>query len=274
MIESIAIGSFDGVHIAHQKLIELADAVVIIERFSATLTPGWKRTLYIKKPCYFYLLEKIKHYTPREFIDALKRDFPNLKKIIVGYDFRFGKEKSGSIESLKEYFNGEVVVVNEVKIVNVSVHSRVIRDYLRENSIDKANSMLGRRYRVDGRHIKGLGLGSKELVATINLSVEDYILPHGVYATYVTIDDIQYKAVAFIGNRESIDNSFSIEVHILDMFAIQGDIYSSIWVEFVGFIRSIKKFDSLQSLKSAIKIDIQRAKEELEAGNELLKRVY
>jgi riboflavin kinase/FMN adenylyltransferase len=115
LIESIAIGSFDGVHIAHQKLIELADAVVVIERFSATLTPGWKRSLYIDKPCFFYLLEHIQGYTPREFIEHLALDFPNLKTIVVGYDFYFGKNKAGSIETLKRYFEGEVIVVPEVK---------------------------------------------------------------------------------------------------------------------------------------------------------------
>ena len=259
MIESIAIGSFDGVHIAHQKLIEIADAVVIIERFSASLTPGWKRSLYITKPCYFYLLERVKDLSPKEFIATLENDFPHLKKIIVGYDFRFGKAKSGSIESLKDYFNGEVVVVDEVKKDGISVHSRVIRQYLQECNIKVVNGLLGRRYRIDGYEIRGLGIGGKELVPTINLDVKDYTLPLGVYAVNVIIAEHRYRAVAFIGNRESIDNSFSVEVHILDSFTEKRDFYRKVWVEFVDFIRSIKKFDSFESLKAAIKADIESA---------------
>jgi len=260
VIESIAIGSFDGVHIAHQKLIEVADAVVIIERFSASLTPGWKRSLYIEKPSYFYLLEKVKNLTPKEFIALLEDNFPYLKQIVVGYDFRFGKSKSGSIESLKEHFSGEVIVIDEVKLNGVSVHSRVIRQYLQECNIKAANEMLGRKYRIDGQEVRGLGLGGKELVPTINLNVKDYTLPLGVFAVNVIIDKQQYRAVAFIGNRESIDNSFSVEVHILDTFMGERDFYRKVWVEFVDFIRAIKKFNSLESLKAAIEEDIKSAK--------------
>ena len=260
MIETIAIGSFDGVHIAHQKLIEMVDAVVIIERFSASLTPGWKRSLYIDKPCYFYLLEKIRDLTPKEFIAKLESDFVHLKRIIVGYDFRFGKAKSGTIESLKEYFSGEVVVVDEVKKDDISVHSRVIRQYLQECNIKVANRLLGRRYRIDGYEISGLGIGGKELVPTINLAVKDYMLPLGVFAVKVEMDKGYFNGVAFIGNRVSIDNSFSVEVHILDKFEAERNPYRKVWVEFVDFIRPIKKFDSFESLKAAIEADIKSAK--------------
>ena len=60
-IKSVAIGSFDGIHLAHQELIKRADGVVVIERGVATLTPGWKRSIYTKKPTFFYMLNKIKH---------------------------------------------------------------------------------------------------------------------------------------------------------------------------------------------------------------------
>ena len=260
MIESIAIGSFDGVHIAHQKLIEIADVVVVIERFSASLTPGWKRSFYIDKPCYFYILEKIKGLTPKEFIAKLESDFPHLKRIIVGYDFRFGKAKSGTLESLKEYFSGEVVVVDEVKKDGISVHSRVIRQYLQECNMKVANRLLGRRYRIDGYETRGLGIGGKELVPTINLDVKDYVLPLGVFAVKVEIDKRSFDAVAFIGNRVSVDNSFSVEVHILDKFEAERNPYRKMWVEFVDFIRAIKKFDSFESLKAAIEADIKSAK--------------
>ncbi|HHH20629.1 MAG TPA: bifunctional riboflavin kinase/FAD synthetase [Nitratifractor sp.] len=267
MIESIAIGSFDGVHIAHQKLIEIADAVVVIERFSATLTAGWKRSLYIDKPCYFYLLEKIQGYSPKEFIEHLLLDFPNLKRVVVGYDFFFGRDKAGSIETLKRYFHGEVVVVPEVKYNEISVHTRVIREYLYNSDIDMVRALLGRRYRIDGKQIRGLGLGSKELVPTINLNIEHYVLPMGVFAVYVEINAIRYGGVLFIGNRVSVDNSFSIEVHILEEFQKEIREFQTVWVEFAAFIRDIKSFDSFAMLKSAIKSDIDTAKSLLQLSN-------
>jgi riboflavin kinase/FMN adenylyltransferase len=90
-IKSITIGSFDGVHIAHQKLINLAQAVVVIEHNRATLTPGWKRSFFINKPIFFYHLQKIKDLSALEFLQKLQLDFPNLEKIVIGYDFKFGK---------------------------------------------------------------------------------------------------------------------------------------------------------------------------------------
>lgn len=261
MIESIAIGSFDGVHKAHQILIEKADGVVVIERGFATLTPGWKRTLYIQKPTFFYLLESIKHYSPKEFIYRLQNDFPYLKEIVVGYDFRFGKDKSGSIETLKEYFNGAVSVVDEITLNGVSIHSRTIREAIEHNQIELANAMLDRRYRVDGEHISGLGLGSKELVPTINLQVQRYTLPQGVFVVNVVIENISYSAVAFIGNRVSIDGSYSFEVHILEEFLSCERIAQAVWVEFLAFLRPIQKFDSFVSLKGAIVNDIEQAKQ-------------
>jgi len=261
LIKSIAIGSFDGVHIAHQELIKEADAVLVIERGFATLTPGWKRSIYTKKATFFYMLDKIKALSPKEFIEQLKRDFPALEKIVVGYDFAFGKEKSGDTKTLKELFDGEVKVVDEVKLNGISVHSRVIRDLIKNSNIELANSMLGRAYAIEGEHIRGLGLGSKELVPTINLSVKNYTLPNGVFACRATVENRKFNAICFVGHRESVDDSFTLEVHILDDFNI--DIKSRVWVEFISFIRESQKFSSLAELKKQIFKDIAIAKESL-----------
>ena len=261
MIKSLAIGSFDGIHLAHQELIKRADGVLVIERGIASLTPGWKRSLYTNKPTFFYFLENIKSLTPKEFINKLSQDFPNLEKIVVGYDFNFGKNREGSIESLKELFNGKVEVVPEVKLNGISIHSRVIREYIINNQIDIANKMLNRAYRIDGEHIKGLGIGSKELVPTINLQVKNYTLPNGVFASKTYIEDKRYNAVTFVGHRESLDNSFTVEIHILEEFTIE--IKNRVWVEFLEFIRETQKFNSLQELKKQIFTDIKKAKDTL-----------
>ncbi len=107
-IRSIAIGSFDGVHIAHQRLIGMADAVAVIEKGRGYITHGYRRCDFIDKPIHIYHFEDIKSLSPREFILQLREDFPELDRIVVGYDFRFGYRKSGDVELLRELFSGEV----------------------------------------------------------------------------------------------------------------------------------------------------------------------
>ena len=261
-IKSIAIGSFDGIHIAHQKLIEQAEAIVIIERNGGYLTPGYKRSLYTSKVCCFYHFEKIKSLTPQEFVAKLKEDFPQLEKIVVGYDFAFGKEKSGDAAHLDALFDGEVCIVKEVSCEGVSVHSRTIKAYLTKGNISMANSLLGRAYRIDGEIVKGQGLGKKELVPTLNLHVEEYQIPlEGVYATRTNINGEWLPSVSFLGHRVTTDGSFAVETHILDKNI--GEVHGQVWLEFEVFIRENKKFKGLDALKQQIKEDINSAREML-----------
>jgi len=258
-IKSIAIGSFDGIHLAHKKLIEKVDALVIIERNGGYLTPGYKRALYTSKPCYFYYLNKVKDLSPEGFVKTLNRDFPKLQKIVVGYDFHFGKEKAGNAEILATLFQNDVEIINEVKIEGVSIHSRTIKGYLKEGNIAMANTLLGRNYEIDGEVVSGQGLGKKELVPTLNLQVEEYQLPkEGVYATRTKISDTWYDSVSFFGHRVSTDGSYAVETHIIDRSLASID--GRVWVAFVSRLRDNKKFDSLAALKTQIAEDIDNAR--------------
>lgn len=257
-IQSIAIGSFDGLHIAHKRLIDQVEALVIIERNGGYLTPGYKRSLYTSKECYFYHFNKIRALTTTEFVEKLKIDFPELKKIVVGYDFAFGKGKMGNAKILKELFAGDVHIVEEVMYKDISVHSRVINNFIQDGNIVLANCLLGRKYRIDGLLINGQGLGKKEFVPTINIEVFQYVLPHnGVYATRTKIDDKWYDSVTFLGHRETTDGSFAVETHLLseEVEILKG----TIWVEFEAFIRKNEKFDSFESLRVQISKDIKSA---------------
>ena len=254
-IKSIAIGSFDGIHIAHQTLIDKADAIVIIERNSGYLTPGYKRSLYTDKPCFFYHFEKIKSLTPKAFVNRLKEDFPHLEKIIVGYDFAFGKEKAGNADHLDALFDGKVCIVKEVSIEGISIHSRTIKVYLREGKIEMANKLLGRRYSIDGEVITGQGLGKKELVPTLNLNVDHYQFPlEGVYATRTKINGEWLSSVSFLGHRVTTDGSYAVETHVIDKDI--GEVNGSVSIEFIVFIRKNLKFDGLDGLKKQIQDDI------------------
>ena len=257
-IKSIAIGSFDGIHLGHRALIDQVEALVIVERNGGYLTPGYRRSFYVEQVCFFYHLEQIKSLTAKEFVIKLKEDFPQLETIVVGYDFGFGFKKEGNTILLKELFDGEVIVVDEVKSTDISVHSRTIKAYLVKGDIKMTNQLLDRPYVICGKIISGQGLGKKELVPTLNLNVYDYDLPkEGVYATRTKIANTWLNSVSFLGHRVTTDGSFAIETHILsrDMDTITGEI----WIEFIGFIRNNRKFNGLEALKIQIKEDIERA---------------
>ncbi len=258
-IKTIAIGSFDGIHVAHQNLIDKVDALVIIERNGGYLTPGYKRSLFTSKVCCFYHFDKIKSLTPEAFVHKLEVDFPALETIVVGYDFHFGKNKAGNAQMLKTLCDKKIVIIDEVSHEEIPVHSRTIKAYLREGKIESANKLLGRTYCIQGKVVQGQGLGKKELVPTINLNVKEYQLPlEGVYATRTRIDGLWYSSVSFLGHRVTTDDSYAVETHILDKEI--GEVNGEIALEFVDFIRINQKFDSLDALKKQIHNDIGMAK--------------
>lgn len=261
-ITTIAIGGFDGMHLAHQELFKnLGEngGIVSIEAGYANLTPRTYRQEYSEYPIYYYDLVDIKHLQGEEFISLLKKDFPNLKKIVVGFDFCFGKNRGNCVKELKNLFDGEVMVIDEVKINGVAIHSRVIRDYIENGNIKEANELLGKEYKIFGSQIKGQGLGSTNFVPTINLEVKDFLLPNeGVYATKTVINEVEYNSVTFLGHRVTTDGSFAVETHILNENL--ENRYSIVQVKFYEKLRGNEKFDSFESLKKQIDLDIQNTK--------------
>lgn len=261
-ITSIAIGGFDGMHVAHQELFKNLDengAIVSIESGFANLTPKVYRQEYSDYPIYYYVLDNIKHLEGDQFIKLLNEEFPNLKKIVVGYDFCFGKNRRYCIEKLKELFHGNVKIIDEIKIDDIAVHSRVIREYLKDGEIEIANKLLGKEYKIYGHQIKGQGLGTKSFVPTINLKVEQFLLPkEGVYITKTILNEIEYNSVTFLGHRVTTDGSYAVETHILDENIIN-DTYT-IQIKFIKKIRDNLKFDSFDELKNQIDKDIETTK--------------
>lgn len=259
-IKSIAIGSFDGIHQGHKALIRQVEAIVIIERNGGYLTPGHKRSFCVEQPCFFYHFDKIKSLRAKNFVKRLKEDFPQLETIVVGYDFGFGYKKEGDSTLLQELFDGEVVVVQEVKSADISVHSQTIKQYIAEGNIKLVNQLLGRPFVIYGQIVSGQGLGKNELVPTLNLKVHDYELPkEGVYATRTKIGDEWFDSVTFLGHRVTTDGSFAVETHVIDKDI--GVVTGSVWVAFVDFIRENQKFNGLEALKKQIRDDIEKAKQ-------------
>ncbi len=264
--EAVALGGFDGMHLGHQELFKRLGengAIVVIENGYSTLTPGRMRERHTSYPVLYIELEKIKHLEADAFIELLRNYFPHLKKIVVGYDFHFGKDRKYSAQYLRKVCNARVEIVDEVKIDGISVHSHHIREMIREGNIKQANRLLGYNYTMTGKYQKGQGIGAKELVATINIHTENFEIPkEGVYATFTRIDHEEHlhPSVSFIGHRVSTDGSFAIESHILD-----GNVtcIKKAEISFVDFLRENRKFDSLEELKEQIQKDIKMAKKEL-----------
>lgn len=261
-ITSIAIGGFDGMHYAHQQLFKNLDehgAIVSIESGYANLTPKRYRQEYSPYPIYYYVLENIKHLEGDEFIKLIKQEFPNLKKIVVGFDFCFGKNRRYCIEGLKKLFNGEVLVLDEIKIDNIAVHSRIIREYIKDGNINMANKLLGKEYKIYGHQIKGQGLGNKSFVPTINLKIDEFLLPkEGVYITKTILDEEEYNSITFLGHRFTTDGSYAVETHIIDKDIVNNNYTTQI--KFYEKLRDNQKFDSFEELKKQILDDIESAR--------------
>jgi len=265
-ITSIAIGGFDGMHLGHQTLFGKLDcqsgAVVVIETKYANLTPKKYREQYTKHQVYYYQLNNIKHLDGKQFVDLLIKDFPKLEKIIVGYDFHFGKNRKYSIDDLKIFFNKQVIIVNEVSIEDISIHSRIIRKFISNGQIKKANLLLGKEYKIQGTHIKGQGLGNTQFVPTINLQCDGFLLPqNGIYATKTIINNCEYPSVTFVGHRLSTDGTFAIETHIINQtLELQ---FSKVEIKFIEKIRDNQKFNSFDKLREQIFEDIKTTKNRL-----------
>ncbi|PDW16540.1 riboflavin biosynthesis protein RibF [Helicobacter pylori] len=265
-IKSLAIGKFDGLHLGHQALFkELKDpkALLIIEKKHYTkgyLTPLKYRTKLVGMPLFFVYLEEISRLNALEFLELLKKKFHHLERLVVGYDFRFGHGRQNDALFLKERFE-KTIIVPEVKVQNISVHSKMIKLALSHGDLSLANKLLGRPYEVCGEVISDQGLGHKELVPTLNIKTKDFILPSfGVYASLVKIkDQIYQKSVSFIGNRLSTDQHFAIECHVLD--TIIENPPKEIALRWVQKIRDNMRFSSLKELKNQIQQDILMAKE-------------
>lgn len=221
-VRAVAIGNFDGMHIGHQKLFEHLGEhgaiIVILAGGGAKLTPFASHGAYTQKKLFYCELSKIKNLSGGEFIELLERNFINLQKIVVGEDFRFGRDRAWDVEFLQREFRGQTCVVGEFK-VGSGVHSSRIKELLSRGRCEAAAELLGRDYELCGRIVRGQGRGAREFVATLNLEPGRFFIPKsGVYATVTSVRGARYKSVSFVGERLSTDGAFALETHILEDF--------------------------------------------------------
>lgn len=283
-ITSLAIGKFDGIHLGHRKLLELLGdrgAVLIIDKvieqnlISHNLSvqnQGFLTSLQDRLDrlpnAYVVEFASVAYMSGEEFVATLLESLPSLETIIVGYDFRFGRDRIygaddlGHLCEIRQSSQGraiEAIIVPKVCYGEIPLHASVIKDFVRHGDIAVANAMLGWHYAITGDVIRGQGIASKELFPTINIRAQGYVLPaSGVYATRVD----GKMAVSFFGHRVSTDGEYAIESHIIDSEITQ--VPERLTIQMYKKIRENRRFDSLQELKTQIECDIKQAREILE----------
>jgi riboflavin kinase/FMN adenylyltransferase len=202
--------------------------------------------------------------TSEDFIRTILVEKIGTKKLVIGYDHRFGRNREGSFEQLK--LNGpkygfEVEEIPRQDIDHVGVSSSKIRTALADGDIETANHFLGRPYSMNGRVIKGDKLGRMLGYPTANIDVDSHLklVPaHGIYASIVTIGSTQHKGMLYIGNRPTVDGTkTTVEVNIFDF---DREIYGeNLKVDFIATIRKDAQFKDLEALKHQLSRDKEAA---------------
>lgn len=283
----ITIGSYDGVHLGHQKILkriqQLAEEIdgedVVI-----TFHPHPREIVYPKdsdlkiitsldeKLEYFsrYGVSNVvvipftiefSHQSAQEYIERFLVSKFHPSYVVIGYDHRFGMNRTGDVHLLKMYgkeHNFEVVQIDEEELKNLSISSTRIRHALLQNNITLTNELLGHPYMIKGQVVTGNRLGHHIGFPTANIQLTDSkkLLPKdGIFAATAKIDGIEYEGMLYVGLRPSIEsaNEHRIEIHLFDF---DKQIYNKeITVEIYKFIRSDRQFSTMEELKAAMTQD-------------------
>lgn len=292
----VVIGNFDGVHKGHQALIRQAaklagdqntkHGVLMFEPhpaefFHRTPEPMRLSPLNVKthllndyKVDLTFVLsfdEGLAHLSAQEFVTQVLIDGMGVSHVIVGYDFRFGRDRQGDTDMLRDLLaakNIGLTVMDAVSGDDGAVYSStLIRQALKSGKPEVAAEMLGHPWYVEGPVIQGDQRGRTIGFPTANVAMEGYLNPSlGVYAIMVEIMTGPYAGtypgVANVGKRPTFDKQdVLLEAHLFDF---EGDIYGqTLRVSFVNYIRSERKFDGLDALKAQIAADSDLARQQL-----------
>jgi riboflavin kinase/FMN adenylyltransferase len=281
----VTIGTFDGVHAGHQKIIErLVNEAKISDLESVILTFFPHPRMVLQKDSDIKLINTIEErkqileksgidhliihpftyqfsrLTALEFVRDILVNKLNAKKIIIGYDHRFGRNRTANIDTLKEYgkqFDFEVEEISEKDIEDVAVSSTKIRTALHAGEVEKANTYLQHPFVLTGKVVKGKALGKKFGFPTANLKIEEYykLIPkNGVYVVRSKIDDKLVYGMMSIGTNPTVGGTEkTIETNF---FMPNMNLYGKkLQIEMLTRIRDEKNFDSVEDLKEALKQD-------------------
>ncbi len=283
------IGIFDGIHLGHKKILQKlvlsaqstdCETVVLTffphprmilqndESIKLLNTVQEKQVLFDKQGIDHLIIQPFdkafSELNAEEFVKTVLVEKLNIKKIIIGYDHRFGKNRSATIDDLLGFgkkYNFEVEQIEAQEINEIAVSSTKIRNAITEGNIVEANKYLGYNYFFSGIVETGNQLGSTIGFPTANIKItETYkLIPkNGVYLVKATVENNNYFGLMNIGFRPTVDGeNHKIEVHLLDF---NQDIYhKNITIKVLEFIRNEQKFNSIIDLKEQIENDKQNA---------------
>ena len=281
----IALGSFDGVHLGHQKLIEIAACKgkefdcksmvytflehpkkILMPNYSPEMiTENYRRIDVMERfgidAVYFEKFENVMKMNAETFIKEILVSKFHIKCAVAGYNFSFGQKKDGNADMLKKYGNlyaFEVFIVDAVKVNGDAVSSSLIRDMVKDGKMEAIKDYLGRNFSIDGTVIHGKKNGEKIGIRTANLNIDyDIVLPKsGVYLTNTIVNKRAYKSVTNVGFNPTFNGkNVSIETHIIDF---HGELYGNkIEVIFLKWQREEQAFSSPLELKTQIMNDIK-----------------
>ena len=291
----LTIGTFDGVHIGHQKIIKrlvevannkglqpslltffphprmvlqkdaniklintISEKELLLKRFGIT-------NLVVKK-----FTKDFSRLTAESFVEDILVDQLKAKHVIIGYDHHFGRNRNANINDLRlfgEQFNFDVEEISMQDIDDVAISSTKIRAALNEGDIKTANTYLGYNFMLTGTIIKGKGIGKTISYPTANLKIEEtykLIPKQGVYVVQAIIDNVLEFGMMNIGTNPTVSGTTqSIEIHF---FNLNKSLYNkTLSIELLHRLREEQKFESLDLLKKQLEIDNHNASEFLKS---------
>jgi riboflavin kinase / FMN adenylyltransferase len=286
----VTIGTFDGVHVGHQRIINRLREIASEEKGETvilTFFPHPRMVLYPGDNSLklistldekIMLLEKLgidhlvvhpftkefSRLSAIEFIKEILVDGLRTKKLVIGYNHQFGRNREGTLEQLVELgpsYNFSVEEIPRQDVDHIAVSSTKIREALLKGDTSTANNFLGYDYMLTGKVVNGEKIGRSIDFPTANIEVHDSykLIPgQGIYAVKVKIDENTYKGMLYIGTRPTLGGNLQkIEVNIFDF---NSDIYGkSITILFKERIREDKKLENLAALKQQLLKDKEDA---------------
>lgn len=282
---SVAIGNFDGVHLGHQKILRvLTDEAKSKGLLPVVLTfsPHPKKVVgkgqihmlqsldqrlreIGRFPIHATLLlkfdKKLANRTAQDFLENMVLKPLRAQEIIVGENFCFGRNREGCTDTLfklAQKLNFYVRSIPPIRVGEAVVSSSIIRELLRKGAIEKAATLLGRYYEIEGEVIKGKSRGKTLGFPTANIKTSNEVTPGGVFFSEVYFDGKRYPSLTNIGIRPTFhQKDINIETYLLRFDA---DLYGKkIRICFLKRIRDEINFDSAEALTHQIQKDIQAA---------------
>jgi riboflavin kinase/FMN adenylyltransferase len=279
-------GTFDGVHVGHQKIFTRLREIAVRNKGETVVLTFWphprlvlhpedeslkllntfeEKAALLKDQGIHHLIripftKEFSQLTSQQFIQQILVETIGTKKLVIGYDHHFGKNREGSFEQLKQNaptYGFEVEEIPRQEIDHVAVSSTKIRKALEEGDIETATHLLGKPYSITGRVITGDKLGRMMGYPTANIEIDTKykLIPmDGIYAATLLYEHKSYGGMLYIGNRPTINGTKkNIEINI---FNFNKDIYGeSVTIYIHKLIRNDRKFNDLEELKDQLALD-------------------